>query len=368
MFLAASVRATTASGAQSLVLHVASIEQQQGDLRAAAALPAGIGYHASVTAARDALRALQPLPPGGATVLLHEGTHRPFELAGEIDSGRPGAPIVYAAAPGERAVVSGAVTIPASAFKPWPDRKGVVAADLAALGITADDLGSMQYPTSEGNMNFGSCQHDKAELFFGGDAMTLARYPNLAADGSWRFLYADRAAEFGPGSPGGPTQGGGAWWLMKTGANATKIQTWATEDKASSWLHGAPVFFLQWLRMLIPCAYATGYWEFDWADSYRKLSTATLVKLNNTDYLNVSFIPGEPPNSNSAFVCNPVPASHVWFVTCPDTGIESAGLQVVKKNARFYGVNLLSELDAPNEHVLCTKMIAIVLHVTLLCC
>jgi hypothetical protein len=241
IFMAASIGAATASGAESLVLHVASIEQQQGDL-AQAALPAGIGYHASVSDARDALRALQPLPPGGATVLLHEGTHSPFELVGEIDSGRPDAPIVYAGAPGERAVISGAVNIPASTFKPWrADRKGIVVADLAVLGITSVDLGSMQYPTSEGNMNFGSCQHDKSELFFGGDAMTLARYPNLAADGSWRFLYADRAAEFGPGSPGGPTQGGGAWWLMKAGANATKIQTWATEDQASSWLHGASV-------------------------------------------------------------------------------------------------------------------------------
>lgn len=235
---ASLARASTGAGTPgggSLVLHVASIEQQQVEDNPSAADGSESAPYKSVSAARDALRELQPLVPGGATVLLHEGTHRPFELAGKIDSGRPGAPIVYAGAPGERAVVSGAVQVPASAFKPWrTDRKNIVVADLAALGITTGDLGSMQYPTTEGNMNFGSCQHDKAELFFGGKAMTLARYPNVAADGSWRFLYADEAAQFGSGS-----QRGGAWWLMKQGPNATKIRTWATEDQASSWLHGA---------------------------------------------------------------------------------------------------------------------------------
>jgi hypothetical protein len=34
----------------------------------------------------------------------------------------------------------------------------------------------------------------------------------------------------------------------------------------------------------------------------------------------------------------------------PDTGVESAGLQIVKTHARFYGVNLLSELDEPGEY------------------
>jgi hypothetical protein len=229
---AATLVALAGASPSSLVLHVAPIEQQHAAISDADG-SAGAMFR-SVADARDALRALQPLPEGGATVLLHEGTHRPFALAGAIDSGSAGAPIVYTAAPGERATVSGAVPVPASAFKPWKGK--VVKADLGKLGITAAELGSMKYPVSEGTMNFGSCQHDKAELFWGGEAMTLARYPNKAADGSWRFLYADVAGAFGPGSPGGPTNGGGAWFLMKLNGNASKIQTWATDDQASSWL------------------------------------------------------------------------------------------------------------------------------------
>jgi hypothetical protein len=87
-------------------------------------------------------------------------------------------------------------------------------------------------------MDFGECQHDKAELFFGGEAMVLARYPNLADDGSWRFLYADLPA--GATCQAGATCHPNYWFLMKLGPNATKISTWATNDAASSWLHGKP--------------------------------------------------------------------------------------------------------------------------------
>ena len=194
--LAATLASALAAGADArLVLHVAPaghlLLPQTADGSAAAPFR-------SVAEARDALRALQPLPAGGATVLLHEGTHRPFALT-DVDSGRSDAPITYAAAPGEAATVSGAVPVPASAFKPWTKGSvpGIVVADLAPLGITAAHLGSMRYPVSEGSMGFGSCQHDKAELFFGGEAQTLARFPNKAADGSWRFLYAEEAGKFG---------------------------------------------------------------------------------------------------------------------------------------------------------------------------
>ncbi len=270
-----------------LVLHVASAEQVavHGD--------EGTTFFQSVEAARDQLRAMQPLP-AGATVLLHEGTHQPFALEA-IDSGRHDAPIVYASAPGETAVISGGVTVPASAFKPSAagGAAGVMSARLAPLGITAAMLGGME--TGEGSMDFGECQHDKAELFFGGEAMVLARYPKAAADGSWRFLYAD--------VPAGATDN--YWFLMKLGPNATKISTWSTKDAASAWLHG--------------------YWEFDWADSYRKLASATPVTVQGVQYLTVSFIPDAGPP------------------TTPH-------LQTVKSNARFYGVNLLSELTEPKEY------------------
>ena len=96
--------ATVGPGGPGLVLHVMPPGHQltQGlSADGSASAP-----FSSVVGARDALRALQPLPTGGATVLLHEGHHTPFALDGEADSGRAGAPIVYAAAPGERRVIS----------------------------------------------------------------------------------------------------------------------------------------------------------------------------------------------------------------------------------------------------------------------
>ena len=182
----------------------------------------------SVAAARDALRAMQPLPEGGATVLLHGGTHPPFAL-GAADSGRDGAPIVYAAAAGEPSVVSGGVGVPGSLFKPWTT-PGVLKADLSHL-VTAADLGGMHTDSSMGCV--GDCQHDKAELFLGGESMTLSRYPNKGSDGGWRFLHADKAGKFGRVSsdPGGP------WFLMRPGANASRIAGWAEKDP-DAYLHG----------------------------------------------------------------------------------------------------------------------------------
>lgn len=112
---------------------------------------------------------------------------------------------------------------------------------------------------------------------------------------------ADLAGAFGAASPGGNPGAAGGWFLMKLGANASKIATWAAKDKGRAWLHG--------------------YWEFDWADSYRKLDQVVPITLNGTQYMNVSFV--------------------------PNGGSEAVGLQVVKTHARFYGVNLLSELDQP---------------------
>ena len=89
--------------------------------------------------------------------------------------------------------------VPAAAFKPWSGgAAGVVVADLGKLGVTTAALGGME--TGNNTMTFGSCQHDKAELFYGGKAMVLARYPNVAPDGSWRFLYGDLPAGEGGGT------------------------------------------------------------------------------------------------------------------------------------------------------------------------
>jgi hypothetical protein len=98
---------------------------------------------ATLDRARDAIRALKrarKLPPEGARVLIHGGVYRlaqPFALTPE-DSGTAGGPIVYAAAPGTRPVVSAgrvikglrqnadgsfSTTIPAAAGHKWVFRE-----------------------------------------------------------------------------------------------------------------------------------------------------------------------------------------------------------------------------------------------------
>ena len=288
------IAALRASSRADIVLHVVppgatSVVQRDGSKDAP---------FDSVSAARNALRALQPLPPGGAKVILHGGTHKPFLLDPALDSGTINASIVYEGSidDRERAVVSGGLPVPRSAFKPQTSGPpGVLKADLSALGVTVDMLGSME--TAQMTC-VGSCQHDKADLYLNNKPMTLARFPNKAEDGSWRFLKADVAGKFGRNTP----NPGGAWFLMDAGENASRVEKWTKEDPGTAWLHG--------------------YWGFDWADCYRKLAAAVPVTINGSNYINVSFDP----------------ITH------------NAGMEDVKTHARWYGVNLKSELDSPGEY------------------
>jgi hypothetical protein len=144
---------------------------------------------ATLERARDAIRerrrASGGLPAGGATVTLAGGTHRrtaSFELTAE-DSGTEAAPIVYASAPGETAVLSGGVVLRPDWFRPAEDaallarlvcpqaRKKLRVCDLNAHGIR--DLGQLKrrgfaLPTPQPPL----------ELFIDGARMPLARYPN----------------------------------------------------------------------------------------------------------------------------------------------------------------------------------------------
>jgi hypothetical protein len=132
--------------------------------------------------ARDAVRALKArsggvVPAGGITVELRGGVYT-APVVGEVplalsaaDSGRPGAPIVWRARGGEAVLISAGVEIPPSAFAPRPVAPaGTLQANLSALGIT--DLGAV---STDPNVS-------RAELFYGGQPMTLARWPNKGSD------------------------------------------------------------------------------------------------------------------------------------------------------------------------------------------
>jgi len=134
------------------------------------------GPFRSLGAARNAIRKLKRaggLPPAGVVVSIRGGFYsrnKPFELTSQ-DSGNAQARIVYRAYPGETVRIAGGVII--KKFRPLGQkgettriapaaRDHVLVADLKAAGIT--DYGS---PAGRG-----------LELFYNGEPMTLARWPN----------------------------------------------------------------------------------------------------------------------------------------------------------------------------------------------
>ena len=97
---------------------------------------------------------------------------------------------------------------------------------------------------------------------------------------------------------------GGKFWLginASQSANMSRVASWAEQ----------------------PDAYIHGWFSFDWTDGYRKLTSATL-------------------NAGKTSLNVTLQEEHGGDV------IES--LQIAKRGARFYGVNMLSELDISEEY------------------
>ena len=134
------------------------------------------GPFATPARARDAVRQLKKedrLPKDGVAVVIRGGTYsidQPLEFTGE-DSGTKDSPISYRAAPGESVRLLGGKVV--TNWKPVTDadvlgkldesaRGQVKQADLRTLGIT----------------DFGSPSGGGVELFFGGEPMTVSRWPN----------------------------------------------------------------------------------------------------------------------------------------------------------------------------------------------
>ena len=134
------------------------------------------GPFATVRRARDAIRALKKdagLPSGGIEVQIQEGVYlldRAFELSAE-DSGTAEAPIVYSALPGGEVRLLGGKIV--TSFTQVTDAATLARLDESARGhVLEADL------TKLGLTDFGSPEGGGLELFFGGDPMTLARWPN----------------------------------------------------------------------------------------------------------------------------------------------------------------------------------------------
>jgi len=108
---------------------------------------------ATLAKARDAVRAAKATAREPVTVWLHAGTYylpETLVLAAE-DSGTKQAPVVYAAAPGEEAIISGGLRLDLK----WEPHQGGILKAKAPAGLATD------------------------QLFVNGQRQHLARYPNF---------------------------------------------------------------------------------------------------------------------------------------------------------------------------------------------
>ena len=211
------------------------------------------GPFATLERARDALRRAKAegkLVAGGA-VWIRGGAYsreRSFELTA-TESGTPQAPVVYRAYSNETPrllggrIVRGFVSIQDDAVKARlvaEARDHVVPVDLREQGIT--NFGRLQ------SRGFGrSTRPAHLELFFDGQPMTLARWPNV---GEW-----ERTAGFPTNTAQGDDHGG------KIGALASGF--YFAGDRPRRWLRHDDL----WVH---------GYWAWDWANSYERVEALDL--------------------------------------------------------------------------------------------
>ena len=132
---------------------------------------------ASIADARDLLRSLAPEQRCGATVTLSAGEYSVSSGSGLLeldarDSGCPGDPVVYTAAPGEAVTLHGGVRVPSRLFQQVVvNGIEMFRADVRPLGVS--DFGSL-LATS-----FGSCAgYNRKQIYYGEQPQTLARHPN----------------------------------------------------------------------------------------------------------------------------------------------------------------------------------------------
>jgi hypothetical protein len=245
----------------------------------------------TVERAQQAVRAIRQaggIPSGGLVVYLRGGVYplrRTLHFTGE-DGGREGAPVIYRAFPGEDVCFSGGQEIrfgpltdgEAKARIPAPHGR-ILQADLRAQGV--DGFGRRKA------VGFGQpVAAAPLELFFRGEPMTPARYPNA---GEWMRIVS--VPQTGDSIIGGDRRTGrGVHCGRFVYDEDRRVAGWRKNDEI--WLHG--------------------YWTWDWADSY--------VRVERIDAAAKEFVL-EPPHN-------------VYGYT---------------PGQRYYAMNILEELDSPGE-------------------
>ena len=236
-----SVLLVGAAPAEYIIYHVSPAAGGHGGGSSHAAQTPGDGSASlpfrSLAATQSAVRGALLRSNGHAnvTVVLGGGTYTEQLTLTAADSGTASSPVVWRASPGERALVTGGMPIPPSAFVPWlHGPAGSVQANLTALGL--DNLGSLGSGDAEST--------GVAELFFNQQPMHMARWPNLFPNGSVQWSYT------GDGFPHNCTTActGFHWHAPPTNAGL-----WAEE-------------------IIDRQPYLHGYWTWDWRDGYTPLT------------------------------------------------------------------------------------------------
>jgi hypothetical protein len=227
-----------------VTLHVSPSGAADGD--GSAAKP-----YATLEQARDRMHAINislGILEGGMTVLVHGGKYavrQTFELGPKHSSSFENEPIVYRAADGETPVFSGGATLKdfvavtdgaVLARLPEEARGKAVQCDLKALGVDVP-----KDPLVLGGMGSGNGfkTHPIPELFFNGEPMTIARWPNEGM-----VHVADTCVQDGH---------------QVIGIPGSKVGRFIYEgDRPARWKDEKDALLY-------------GYWFFDWADSYERI-------------------------------------------------------------------------------------------------
>eukprot|EP01052_Picozoa_sp_SAG31_P013314 SAG31_NODE_798_length_12027_cov_8.190057_8_plen_745_part_00 len=252
-------------------------------------------------------------------VVIHEGVYPALALDPALDGGGSGTHVEYIGASVLEpyrtegpTVISAGVALPAAAWSKAPSPAfppGTIQADLKRVGLAPATLGQLPENGNAQNMSnrhvtvyWGlRCEqqkHLKAQLFHAGHPGRLvpphlARHPNIdEATGRWQFLFAVKGAA-------GQKRGAPMVGIIPGANDSERVLGWAAE----------------------PLPHLQGYWAQDWED--------TMVRVNATGIDKSTGVPTllwAAQSSPSAVVPQPRP------------------------NARYLGINLRTELDAPNEY------------------
>ena len=256
------------------------------------------GPFATAERARDAIREMKKkgtFPRGGAKVVFRDGTYafsQTLKLSTE-DSGTSDAPVEWTVSPRESVTFAGskevtgfhAITDPAVLKRIDTQGRGkILVTNLRERGIS--NFGKI---TQRGNPGL--------ELFFKGNRMTIARWPNaewlrianVPQTGSRLFNKGLEREKRFDGVPVGRHYG-------RITYDGDRPNRWSGENEI----------------------YVHGYWTWDWSDSYQKVQSIDTVAKEIT-----------------------LQEPHHWYG--------------YTKNQRYYFLNILEELDMPGEWYLDRK-------------